>query len=683
MLQQTSEKSCSRCQEIYNTLQDHISDQHHYLSNNDTVLNSVLLNILSLMINKTQPPLPATLVDHFSMSPFQSIHLTPSSASGFLKKNESKESKVCFEKFGTSSGVSLAAQTEILNNHQIINNQISFQQNSLVPLGLTKGKDEQTKINTLNSLGNNSLPESTKNQNFGASSFDFPFLIQPSDLQSTFIAPDGYLTHMGLSLLLGNQAKQSITGKSDHLDIADILVNKMPIPSLNKAFDSSLLSTLYLHQLGVTQHSVGGSEVFNFPNFSNIDEISASHAAQAQNATLHQLLNRHKQISELIESMNDQTKKRTPAKDYCEKSNSFSAFTHPEESSSSISSIPPLMKLEKNILGDNNKLPLSDFGKINENRETVCDKTPMKTLFNLKMQNNQTDILLNSESNEVNASMHSNVSLSSLQSLILETAKEVDEEENKRVELSSSKNCPEKPNYTIIQASTPEKGDIPAESVSNRPKVLYKCRECGVTFSVLATLQNHAKTHTAAAIETCSFCHLEFNNLSDYHQHLVTHRGEDNIFVCQLCTKIFSSKGEFSKHITAHTQRRPYTCSHCQKAFRDPGSLTKHERIHTGELPFVCTVCDRGFAEKSSLRKHLRTHSGEKPYKCDQCPKAFSISGNLQRHMFVHNGERPFKCFNCMKAFNNPSHLRRHIKNLHQKLADKKVHKLTNDVEES
>ncbi|XP_065662300.1 zinc finger protein 551 [Hydra vulgaris] len=638
MVQQSTEKSCVRCQEIYRILQDHISDQHHYFSNNDTVLNNVLLNILSLMINKTSP-LQSTLADQYSE--FQSIHLPTQALS--VDKNEDEPSKIYSEKYENSSDVSRSSKLD--NNHEVLNNQVTFQQNSFYSSVSAKGKSEQSKNIALSTLGN--MPQSNKSQSFSGTNYDFPFLLNTSDIQPTFISPDGYLTHMGLSLLLGNQSKQNFTGKSDHLDIADILVNKMPIPSLNKAFDSSLLSTLYLHQLGVTQSSVGVNDVFNFPDLSNADENSSNYASQ--NATLHQLLNRHKQISELIESMNNQTRKKYLTKDYQGKS-----FSHPEESSSSISNIPMF-----NL--DLNSKPLSDFTKINDN--VMSDQMPVKTLFN-------------SSDSEINSSIHSNVSLSSLQSLILETAKEVDEDESKASE-PSSKNC--SVNYSVIQAMSPVKGD-PGES--HRPKVLYKCSDCGVTFSVLATLQHHAKTHNAAT-EICNFCRLEFNNRNDYHQHLITHRGEDNILVCQYCAKMFTSKGEFSKHIGTHTQRRPYVCSHCQKAFRDPGSLTKHERIHTGELPFVCSVCDRGFAEKSSLRKHSRTHSGEKPYKCNQCPKAFSISGNLQRHMFIHNGERPFKCYLCMKTFNNPSHLRRHIKNLHQKLNDKQLHETPDDTEEN
>ena len=165
----------------------------------------------------------------------------------------------------------------------------------------------------------------------------------------------------------------------------------------------------------------------------------------------------------------------------------------------------------------------------------------------------------------------------------------------------------------------------------------------------------------------CEVCAQLFRSSLGLQKHLEFHTDDGQHYTCTICFQPFKEAKTLEGHIALHMRKRPHKCSFCPKAFRDPGSLQKHVRVHTGEKPYKCTSCYQSFAEYSSLRKHLRVHTGEQPYRCQYCSKAFSISGNLQRHVLIHTGERPYKCSFCPKAFNNPSHLRRHVKNLHFK----------------
>ncbi|XP_078351573.1 uncharacterized protein LOC144636276 [Oculina patagonica] len=165
----------------------------------------------------------------------------------------------------------------------------------------------------------------------------------------------------------------------------------------------------------------------------------------------------------------------------------------------------------------------------------------------------------------------------------------------------------------------------------------------------------------------CEVCAQLFRSSLGLQKHLEFHTDDGQHYTCTICFQPFKEAKTLEDHIALHMRKRPHKCSFCPKAFRDPGSLQKHVRVHTGEKPYKCTSCYQSFAEYSSLRKHLRVHTGEQPYRCQYCSKAFSISGNLQRHVLIHTGERPYKCSFCPKAFNNPSHLRRHVKNLHFK----------------
>ena len=165
----------------------------------------------------------------------------------------------------------------------------------------------------------------------------------------------------------------------------------------------------------------------------------------------------------------------------------------------------------------------------------------------------------------------------------------------------------------------------------------------------------------------CEVCAQLFRSSLGLQKHLEFHMDDGQHYTCTICFQPFKEAKTLDDHIAQHMRKRPHKCKFCPKAFRDPGSLQKHVRVHTGEKPYKCTSCYQSFAEYSSLRKHLRVHTGEQPYRCQYCSKAFSISGNLQRHVLIHTGERPYKCSFCPKAFNNPSHLRRHVKNLHFK----------------
>lgn len=732
----TTSKSCKKCQDIYAILNAHILTEHATMTGNDGILNNVLLNMLSLMITNgnqiasTEPPHSS---NNGNINRCQTVPMSViSRATDKLTSDAENMTQATFVSVATPLNSTPSFSNDISSSQAELTTRLNFQPDLLTNLftntALSKGD-----FNSTQEYRANLEPAKLLQM----PSIELPFILpNPTELSSTtgLFTSDGTLTTAGLSLLLANQAKgDQGSGKSD-LDVADILINKMPIPSLNKGLDSSLLqlSTLYLQQLALNQQeqernqqlelderqeipitevatSINANfttnELANAVKFAKINQGQTSVASKAttnQGESLKQLIVRHRQISGLIEAMSKKHKNQEKAMYKTDMQATIQTTPGYAISQNVTETHLPSIAVVSRTIGESKTIPVSILPTVSTALHDLpssayvtssasktmtpgrlviaagsvseTDDLNVRKSIPVVLENATTENLLNflRIQNKVVNSATSEIQFVKQKSpvrdedyipvLSSESASDGELESGRKRKYSSVTMVP----MSQYDPNNPNIEPLPSRVVPET-KVLYKCDVCSVTFSVLATLQAHMRTHVSDKTQTCNYCQLSFTDQDKYFEHIASHRGEENVHRCQFCPKIFTSKGDYNKHITKHTQKRPYLCAHCQKAFRDPGSLTKHERIHTGEQPYVCSVCGRGFAEKSSLRKHLRIHSGEKPYKCDQCDKSFSISGNLQRHIFIHTGQRPFKCTQCPKAFNNPSHLRRHIKNLHDR----------------
>ena len=79
---------------------------------------------------------------------------------------------------------------------------------------------------------------------------------------------------------------------------------------------------------------------------------------------------------------------------------------------------------------------------------------------------------------------------------------------------------------------------------------------------------------------------------------------------CPDCNRIFSTKGNMTRHQSTHTGARPHVCEKCQKSFSRTDDLKSHEIIHTNDKPYPCRhdtkLCQARFKRMSDCTKHER-----------------------------------------------------------------------------
>ncbi|XP_050079162.1 zinc finger and BTB domain-containing protein 49-like [Anopheles maculipalpis] len=137
--------------------------------------------------------------------------------------------------------------------------------------------------------------------------------------------------------------------------------------------------------------------------------------------------------------------------------------------------------------------------------------------------------------------------------------------------------------------------------------------------------------------------------------------GSSKCFVCHICDKRFSSKGNLKAHGLLHSNYKPYRCEVCGDEFSRQHNYKVHKIRHAGKRIHQCPVCEKSFVCSVNLKNHMVQHSDVKPYRCDQCGKEFGYRTDLARHEIRHTGVYPFACDICQHKFSRKTSLNKHL----------------------
>ena len=91
---------------------------------------------------------------------------------------------------------------------------------------------------------------------------------------------------------------------------------------------------------------------------------------------------------------------------------------------------------------------------------------------------------------------------------------------------------------------------------------------------------------------------------------------------CDICEKVFSSKGALKRHTRdkCNEQHKVFVlgCDHCQTKFIREHDLKRHKQKSLnpdGSNKFICTLCDERVCNRKLLMRHIKAAHGDSKLK--------------------------------------------------------------------
>ncbi|XP_052757178.1 zinc finger protein 768-like isoform X1 [Galleria mellonella] len=221
----------------------------------------------------------------------------------------------------------------------------------------------------------------------------------------------------------------------------------------------------------------------------------------------------------------------------------------------------------------------------------------------------------------------------------------------------------------VSTVSPEDMSDFTIIEEGNKKK--YSCNKCGSVLSTMDSIRVHILArHFNIMKHECPLCDAKFKHRGTKTQHLATKHGMEEIKVggskvmreaekciCEICKKVFASKGVLTKHIPTH---KLVNCPECSVVCTKLDMVTHRSEVHGAPIP-TCGVCGYKNRKKGRVVIHQRkVHLKEKNLPCPHCDARFFDNKQLKRHLVRHNPVKIFECPHCMKKFARLNTLRQH-----------------------
>lgn len=101
---------------------------------------------------------------------------------------------------------------------------------------------------------------------------------------------------------------------------------------------------------------------------------------------------------------------------------------------------------------------------------------------------------------------------------------------------------------------------------------------------------------------------------------------------CTICTRSFSSIGQYTVHMKKHETNNKYHCPKCNQSYFCLGSVRRHMQVCCSGNTLTCPICEKQFQYPETLKDHLRgKHLIGDMYKCG-CGKEFRWRETFSKH---------------------------------------------------